>query len=230
MQERGAVGRRMGRVSRARPARQRPAAACPRQPRHRPISSATGSGKTISAPTYYAFDYLSCHFLVLNTEEERFDGRGPVWQTMMTFVEKDLAAHAGAAPHVSLLPQAHVGTIPAMRKTGRVSRRRWESANARLLRVMRHYMMAERRGNSLYVIQSATGGGSSPQARSRPSADSTVSAYVTVRDDDVTYAVVEPEGSVWPVDVSPASFRKAIAYDVGPARRRTRGGLDRLPR
>ena len=30
--------------------------------------------------TYYSFDYKGCHFVVLNTEEERLDGRGPRWE------------------------------------------------------------------------------------------------------------------------------------------------------
>ncbi len=41
--------------------------------------------------TYYSFDYMGCHFIAINTEEERFDGRGEVWNSMIDFVRRDLA-------------------------------------------------------------------------------------------------------------------------------------------
>jgi hypothetical protein len=46
--------------------------------------------------TYYSFDYMNCHFLVINTEEERFDGRGEVWNRMIEFVETDLSKSTDA--------------------------------------------------------------------------------------------------------------------------------------
>lgn len=176
--------------------------------------------------TYYSFDYAGCHFLILNTEEERVDGRGPVWQEMMAFAEKDLTEHT-KAPHTFVFFHKPMWTDP-----------RYEEDWARLANALgqrrftviaghEHYLSAERRDGNLLVIQNATGAG-----LSGVSDDATITGaagvapgvrefgcfhafgYVTVEGENVTYAVAEPNGGVWPVDVAPASFRKAVTFDM----------------
>jgi len=163
-------------------------------------------------PTYYAFDYRDCHFLVLNTEEERFDGRGPVWEAMMRFAEDDLAQHT-ASRHTFLFFHKPMWDDPRYDADWK----RVETAlGARKYTVVaghEHYLMTERRNGNLYVIQSATGGGIALSSVREYGAFHSV-GFVTVDGDAVTYAVAEPSGGIWPVEVAPAAFRKAIAYEL----------------
>jgi Calcineurin-like phosphoesterase len=174
--------------------------------------------------TYYSFDYKGCHFLVLNTEEERFDGRGPVWQAMLEFAERDLSADTGSR-HTFVFFHKPMWDDP-----------RYDDDWARIERALKgrkytavagheHYLATERSDDDLRVIQSATGGGIHL---------SNVKAigcfhsfgYITVDGDETRYAVVEPEGGVWPVDVAPASFRKAITFDMVKVDAAQTEGLD----
>lgn len=162
--------------------------------------------------TYYSFGHHGCHFLVLNTEEERIDGRGPVWEAMMAFMEADLARHADAR-HTFVFFHKPMWDDP-----------RYEQAWARLEHALgarpctvvaghEHYHMTERRGNMLLVLQSATGGGIHLSDVREYGAFHSF-GYVTVDEETMTYAVVEPEGGIWPVDVAPADFRKGIAFEM----------------
>jgi hypothetical protein len=165
-------------------------------------------------PTYYSFDHQRCHFLVLNTEEERIDGRGPVWQEMMQFAEVDLDAHTDAR-HTFVFFHKPMWDDP-----------RYEDDWARIEKALgdrphtvvaghEHYHATEQRGSGFYVIQSATGGGLDLSPVKQYGAFHSF-GYVTVDGDKVTYSVVEvhPDGNIWPADIAPASFRKAIAYEV----------------
>ena len=162
--------------------------------------------------TYYSFDYKGCHFVVLNTEEERLDGRGPVWQAMMTWAEEDLAAHADSRHTFFFFHK------PMWRDA------RYERDWPRLERAIAgrpctivaghwHDLQAERRENQLYVVQSATGGGLGLCELKEYGCFHSF-GYVTVDGDSVTYAVVEPEGGVWPVDIAPAKFKQAVQEDL----------------
>lgn len=162
--------------------------------------------------TYYSFDYKKCHFLIFNTEEERIDGRGPAWQKMMDWVKTDLAAAADARQTYIFFHKPMWDDPRFMGDWAEI-----ESAlGARPFTVVaghEHYHSTEFRKGNTYVIQSATGAGVHL---------SDVKAwggfysfgFVTVDGPDSRYAVVEPEGGIWPVDVAPASFRKAITYDI----------------
>ena len=160
--------------------------------------------------TYYAFDYKRCHFLMLNTEEERFDGRGPVWQTMMRFAEDDLAAHAGSR-HTFLFFHKPMWDDPRYDKDWARIEQALGERPFTVVAGHEHYLATERKGNGLYVIQNATGGGIQLSGI-REFGCFQAFANVTVDGADVRYAIIEPEGRVWPVDVSPAWFRKAIAF------------------
>jgi hypothetical protein len=160
-------------------------------------------------PTYYSFDYKKCHFLVLNTEEERFDGRGPIWRKMMTFAEEDLAAHQDSV-HTFVFFHKPMWDDPRFaadwaRLEKALAGRRYTAVAGH-----EHYLMTERRDDDLLVVQSATGGGLGEESVVKEYGGFHSVGYVTVDGDEVTYAVVEPEGGVWPVDIAPASFRKAI--------------------
>ncbi len=163
-------------------------------------------------PTYYAFDYKDCHFLVLNTEEERFDGRGPIWNAMMTFAETDLAAHAQAR-HTFVFFHKPMWDDPRFEEDMRRLERALGTRPYTVIAGHEHYLMTERRNGRLYVLQNATGGGID-ESDVREFGAFQGFGYVTVDGDEVTYAILEPDGTSWPVDIAPASFRKAIAHDV----------------
>ncbi len=163
-------------------------------------------------PTYFAFDYHDVHFLVLNTEEERLDGRGPVWQEMMEFAEADLAAHA-ASRHTFVFFHKPMWDDPRYEHDWARLARALEGRSHTVVAGHEHYLMTERRGEGLYVVQSATGGGLHP-SDVRAIGEFHSFGHVTVDGDAVRYAVVEPGGGVWPVEVAPAAFRKAIAHEI----------------
>jgi len=171
-----------------------------------------GFWKEDFGPTYYAFDYKGCHFLVLNTEEERFDGRGPVWNAMMTFAETDLDAHREAR-HTFVFFHKPMWDDPRFDEDMRRLERALGTRPYTVVAGHEHYLMAERRDGRLYVILNATGGGIDV-SEVREFGAFHGFGYVTVDGDEVTCAIVEPDGAIWPVDVAPASFRKAIAHDV----------------
>lgn len=162
--------------------------------------------------TYYSFDYKGCHFLVFNTEEERIDGRGPAWRRMMDWAKADLAASADAR-HTFVFMHKPMWDDPRFQKD-------WTELEAALgdrkftaVAGHEHYQSTMFKNGNAHVIQAATGGGVRL---------SDVKAwggfhgfgYVTVDGGETTYAVVEPDGGIWPVDVAPAAFRKAITYDL----------------
>ncbi len=171
-----------------------------------------GFWKEDFGPTYYAFDYKDCHFLVLNTEEERIDGRGPVWEAMMTFAEKDLATHQDSR-HTFVFFHKPMWEDP-----------RYEKDWARLAKALagrahtvvaghEHYQSSARHNGGHYVIQSATGGGIHlSDVKEYGCFHST--GFVTVDGEKVTYSLVEPEGGIWPVDIAPASFRHAVGFEL----------------
>lgn len=163
-------------------------------------------------PTYFSFDYRGCHFLVLNTEEERFDGRGPVWQAMMTFMEKDLAAATGSR-HTFVFFHKPMWDDPRYADDWNRLEQALGDRKCTIVAGHEHYLMSERRGNMHLVLQSATGGGIALSEAKAFGAFHSF-GYVTVEGDEVTYAVIEPDGGIWPVDVAPAAFRKAVTHEV----------------
>ncbi|MBL7649404.1 MAG: metallophosphoesterase [Candidatus Hydrogenedentes bacterium] len=162
--------------------------------------------------TYYSFDYKGCHFLIFNTEEERIDGRGPAWRAMMDWVKTDLAA-ASEARHTYVFFHKPMWDDPRFMGD-------WAELEgylgARPFTVVaghEHYHSTDIRDGNTYVIQSATGGGIQlSDARKWGGFHSF--GFVTVDGAESRYAVVEPEGGIWPVDVAPASFRKAINSEL----------------
>src|SRR5690606_22480611 len=76
-----------------------------------------------------------------------------------------------------------------------------------------HYQMTERRNGDLYVVQSATGGGIHLSDVKEYGCFHSF-GFVTVDGYEVSYALVEPSGGIWPVDVAPASFRRGIVFDL----------------
>ncbi|MCC6696480.1 MAG: metallophosphoesterase [Candidatus Hydrogenedentes bacterium] len=162
--------------------------------------------------TYYSFDYKGCHFLVLNTEEERFDGRGPVWEAMMTFAEADLASHAQSR-HTFLFFHKPMWDDPRFlddwaRLERALGERRYTAVAGH-----EHYLMTERDGENLRVVQSATGGGIHLSDVKEYGCFHSF-GFVTVDGTDTHYAVVEPESGIWPVEIAPTSFRRAVVFEM----------------
>ncbi|MCC6486488.1 MAG: metallophosphoesterase [Candidatus Hydrogenedentes bacterium] len=162
--------------------------------------------------TYYSFDYKDCHFLVLNTEEERFDGRGPVWEAMMTFAETDLASHAQSR-HTFLFFHKPMWDDPRFLDDWARLERALGERHYTAVAGHEHYLMTEGEGGHLRVIQSATGGGIHLSGVKEYGCFHSF-GFVTVDGSDARYAVVEPEGGVWPADIAPASFRRAVVFEM----------------
>ena len=162
--------------------------------------------------TYYSFDYKGCHFLSFNTEEERIDGRGPAWQKMMDWMRKDLAA-AKDARHTFVFFHKPMWDDPRFEDD-------WAELEAALsdraftaVAGHEHYHSTAFKGDDTYVIQSATGGGID-LSNVKKWGNFHSFGFVTVDGNETRYAVVEPEGGIWPVDVAPAAFRKAITHEL----------------
>ncbi len=162
--------------------------------------------------TYYSFDYKDCHFLILNTEEERFDGRGPRWEAMMTFAEQDLAASQGSR-HTFLFFHKPMWDDPRFLRDWERLERALTGHRFTAVAGHEHYQMTERRNGNTYVVQSATGGGIHLSEVKEYGCFHSF-GYVTVDGDEVSYALVEPSGGIWPVDIAPASFRRGIVFDL----------------
>jgi len=163
--------------------------------------------------TYFEFMYGNCHFLVLNTEEERLDGRGPAWERMMSFMQESLEAHREVR-HTFVFFHKPMWDDP-----------RYETTWARLVDALdgrpstivaghEHYLSSERDGAMHRVLQSATGGGIRLSEVQQWGCFHSF-GVVNVSGDAVDYDVVEAEsGERWDVDIAPASFRRAITYDL----------------
>jgi hypothetical protein len=164
--------------------------------------------------TYYSFDYKTSHFLVLNTEEERFDGRGPIWEAMMRFAEDDLASHKDSV-HTFVFFHKPMWDDPRFTDDWRRLQKALAGRRYTAVAGHEHYLMSERDDNgNLLVIQSATGGGIAQESPLKEYGAFHSFGYVTVDGNHVTYAVVQPEGGIWPVEVAPASFRKALGQEI----------------
>jgi hypothetical protein len=171
-----------------------------------------GFWKEDFGPTYFSFDHGGVHFLVLNTEEERMDGRGPVWQAMMEFAERDLEQHVDAQ-HTFVFFHKPMWDDPRYEAD-------WARLNAALgdrprtvVAGHEHYLMSEWRDGHRHIVFNATGGGVRESAV-RAFGGFHAFGHVTVDGDEVHLAIIEPGGGIWPPEVAPASFRKAIAHEV----------------
>lgn len=138
--------------------------------------------------TYYSFDYKSCHFLVLNSEEERIDGLDPAWQKMMDWMRTDLAAASGAR-HTFLFFHKPMWDDPRFQEDWAQIETALGDRKFTAVAGHEHYHSTSFKNGNTYVIQSATGGGIGL---------SDVKAWggfhsfgvVTVDDSETTYAVV----------------------------------------
>jgi len=172
--------------------------------------------------TCYSFTYRGCHFLLLDTEEERLDGRGERWEAQMRFALDDLAANA-AARHTFIFMHK-----PMWREASYAPD--WARIEAALGRRPAtifgghwHVLDYERRSGRKYVVLAATGGGVGGN-RDRRFGGFQQYTQVTVEGDSARVAIIEPGGSMWPEDVAPRSFRegasKLVALEgrlVGPS-------------
>lgn len=162
--------------------------------------------------TYYSFDYKGCHFLIFNTEEERIDGRGPAWQKMMDWTRADLAA-AAEARHTFIFFHKPMWDDPRFQDDWAEIESAMGDRKFTAVAGHEHYHSTLFKNGNAYVIQSATGGGIGLSDLKAWGGFHSF-GFVTVDGAETTYAVVEPEGGIWPVDVAPAAFRKAITHEL----------------
>ena len=143
--------------------------------------------------TYYSFTHKGCLFLALNTEEERFDGRGPMWQAMFSHVSDALRNHSNA-PHTFIFFHNPMWMDPRFEEDWRQLVALIGDRPCTVIAGHEHYLATERRDNLLLVIQNATGGGIH---LSDAKAYGCYHGYaeVTVSEGGITYAVVEPDGT-----------------------------------
>lgn len=159
-------------------------------------------------PTYYNFEYKGCHFLILNTEEERFDGRGPRWQAMLAFAKAALDRHRDAR-HTFVFFHKPMWDDPRFTRDWAELEGLLGERPFTVVAGHTHYLATERRNGNLYVIQNATGGGIR-LSDVREFGNFHGFGFVTVDGDEVTYAIADHDEGLFPVDVAPLSFRKAV--------------------
>ncbi|HOC67687.1 MAG: hypothetical protein BWX80_01419 [Candidatus Hydrogenedentes bacterium ADurb.Bin101] len=174
--------------------------------------------------THFFFLYGNCLFLVLNTEEERFDGRGPVWEAMMAFAEAALREH-GQVRHTFLFFHKPMWADPRFagewkRLTAALGDRRYTAIAGH-----EHYLSTSYQDGNPLIIMNATGAGVR-ESGVRAFGGFHAFAHVTVNRRGVQMAVMEPGGSLFPVDTAPASFREAINRRVVRLDAETPNGLN----
>jgi hypothetical protein len=158
--------------------------------------------------TYYSFTHKGCLFLVLNTEEERFDGRGPLWQRMISFAADSLDTHKNAL-HTFIFFHKPMWADPRFEEDWQQLAALIGDRSCTVIAGHEHYLATERRGNLLLVIQNATGGG-------MHLSDANIYgcyhgyAEVSVSGRAATYAVVEPDGTRHAPEEAPLRFRKLV--------------------
>lgn len=162
--------------------------------------------------SYFSFVYGGCLFLVLNTEEERFDGRGPVWEAMMSFAEKALEEYKQAR-HTFVFFHKPMWADPRFaadwnRLLAALGERRFTAIAGH-----EHYLSTSCHNDNPLVILNATGGGIQ-ESEVREFGCFHAFAHVSVDEKGVQMDVIEPDGARWPVDIAPASFRDAINRQV----------------
>lgn len=158
--------------------------------------------------TYYSFTHKGCLFLILNTEEERFDGRGPVWQKMYSYAAKSLE-NSRDALHTFIFIHKPMWSDPRFKEDWRQLVALIGDRACTVIGGHEHYLATERQDNLLMVIQNATGGGI------RLSDAKIYGCYhgyseVSVSGAAVRYTIVEPDGTRHAPEESPLLFRKQI--------------------
>ena len=156
--------------------------------------------------TYFFFEYGKCLFLVLNTEEERFDGRGPVWEKMTAFAERALQEH-GEVRHTFLFFHKPMWADPLFagdwrRLSAALGKRRYTAIAGH-----EHYLSTTYQDGNPLIVLNATGGGVRESAV-RDFGGFHAFAHVTVNSGSVQMAIVTPGDGIFPVDAAPASFRE----------------------
>lgn len=142
--------------------------------------------------TYYSFDYLDCHFIAINTEEERFDGRGEVWNRMIDFIVGDLAKPRDAR-HTFLFMHKPMWADPRYEND-------WERiADALGTRPFSafaghwHRLRLDDEHDRRHMVVAATGGGVSTSPLKELGRFDHYTK-VTVEGDSVYLAIIEPGG------------------------------------
>lgn len=158
--------------------------------------------------TYYSFTHKGCLFLVLNTEEERFDGRGPVWQKMLSHAAAALENHRNAS-HTFVFFHKPMWADPRFEEDWRQLVALIGDRSCTVIAGHEHYLATERRDNLLLVIQNATGGGIH-LSDAKIYGGYHGYAEVSVSETAVKYAIVEPDGTRHAPEESPLRFRKQV--------------------
>ena len=159
--------------------------------------------------TYSAFTYKNCLFLLLNTEEwHTNNGEWTNWfgEKQIRYVQSQLelysdVRHTFVMLHRPLWLQKHSG---------------WEEIEEALgerpytvFAGHYHNLTLHNRNDRRYFVLGATGGGFTPQQVKEYGAFDHYS-LVTVDDDDVNIAIIEP-GNIHPADISTAVFKSKVS-------------------
>ena len=158
--------------------------------------------------TYYSFIYRGCFFLVINSEEERSDGRGPVWQKMMTFIENELDSHRDARytflfMHKPMWDDARYER-DWLRITAALGERRYTAFAGHV-----HTLDHQRRGRGELITIGATGAGTG-EIPVKAMGEFHHFAYVVVDSVTTSISIIEPGGAIWPRDIAPRSFKESL--------------------
>jgi hypothetical protein len=155
---------------------------------------------------YYSFDYLGCHFLVLNTEQERFTGRWDFGTEQMEFILSDLA-EADDARHTFLFMHKPAWDDETYSTDwARIEDALQERAHT-VFAGHRHNLSHEVRSDARHIVLGPTGGGLNPSNVKELGAFHHYT-WVTVDGDSAHVAFVEPEGDMWQEDVATADFKR----------------------
>ena len=159
-------------------------------------------------PTYYSFDHKGCHFLLINSEEERVDGRGPVWQAQMRWIQQDLAQHADAR-YTFVFMHKPMWNDPRYEQDWPVIETALGNRPYAVFAGHIHDLTYERRNGRRHIVHAATGGGIG-LSEVKELGSFHHYTMVSVDTDSVRMAVCEPGGPIWPEDIAPRSFRQGV--------------------
>lgn len=157
---------------------------------------------------YYSFNYMGCHFVALNTEQERFTGRWGFGDEQVDWVLDDLARNR-TARHTFVLMHK-----PAWSERGN-SQRDWERIERALgdrpymvFAGHTHCLQFDVRNGRRYLVVGPTGAGLEP-SEVREIGRFHHYTWATVDGDSVSLSLIEPGGPMWPQDIATRQFSEA---------------------
>lgn len=156
--------------------------------------------------TYYSFDYKKCHFIVINTEEDKAEDANGAEQKLIDFVINDIRQNKGAR-HIFLF--MHKPIWVDGNKLWKHIEPELKGTKYTVFAGHDHRLLYENRDESHYIIIGATGAGLGNYPEVAELGVFHQYSIVSVEGDEVSVAIIRP-GSIFPPTVSTRTHAKNV--------------------